>query len=87
MSVPSILTASALLAAAAAIAGYASRVFKWLDRQEKQDEDIKHIKAEQVLLVRGVLACLKGLGEQGCDGPVTDAIREIEAHLNAASHR
>jgi hypothetical protein len=33
-----------------------------------------------------VLACLKGLKEQGCDGPVTEALGKLEAHLNQAAH-
>ena len=34
----------------------------------------------------GVLACLKGLKEQGCNGPVTAAINKIETHLNQRAH-
>ena len=55
--------------------------------QNKQGEDIRSIKEEQKVLTSGVLACLKGLKEQGCDGPVTDAIRDIEGHLNREAHR
>lgn len=35
----------------------------------------------------GVLACLKGLKEQGCDGPVIDAIERIEEHINKQAHK
>ena len=35
----------------------------------------------------GVLACLKGLKEQGCNGPVTEAIQTIEKHLNVEAHK
>lgn len=62
-------------------------IHKWVLRQDKQDEDIKSIKEEQKILTTGVLACLKGLKEQGCDGPVTIAITEIEDHLNKEAHR
>jgi len=58
-----------------------------LTRQNKQDEDIKAIKEEQSILTTGVLACLKGLKEQGCDGPVTEAISSIENHLNKEAHK
>ncbi len=34
----------------------------------------------------GVLACLKGLKEQGCNGPVTAALDKLEKHLNQAAH-
>lgn len=42
---------------------------------------------EQTLLTYGILACLKGLKEQGCNGPVTKAINEIEKHLNEQAHK
>lgn len=53
---------------------------------EKHDEDVKSIKEEQTLIVYGLLACLKGLAEQGCDGPVHDAIDRLEKHLNVKAH-
>ena len=62
-------------------------VYRWYLKQEKQDKDIKTIKEEQTVLTRGVLACLKGLKEQGCDGPVTEANTAIEAHLNEQAHK
>ncbi|EKC77057.1 hypothetical protein OBE_00546, partial [human gut metagenome] len=31
-------------------------------------------------------ACLKGLKEQGCDGPVTQAIGDIENYLIKKTH-
>ena len=45
------------------------------------------IKEEQTLLTYGVLACLKGLKEQGCDGPVTTAINQIEKYINKQAHK
>ncbi len=65
---------------------YFSKATRFIDRQKKQDDELKSIKAEQAILTFGVLACLKGLQEQGCDGPVTDAIARIEKHLNEAAH-
>jgi hypothetical protein len=56
-------------------------------KQEKQDKDIKSIKEEQSVLVHGVLACLQGLREQGCNGPVTAAIEQIENHINKQAHK
>ncbi len=44
------------------------------------------MKAEQCLLTYGILACLKGLKEQGCNGPVTEAIGKIEKHINKQAH-
>ena len=82
-----IITAAALCAAVAALLGYYNRGYRWFCRQRRQDEDIRAIKAEQGLLTYGVLACLKGLREQGCNGPVTEAIAKIEKRLNLEAHR
>ena len=45
------------------------------------------IQSEQTVIVYGVLAALKGLKEQGCNGPVTEAISKIEKHLNIQAHK
>lgn len=55
-----------------------------IKREER--EHIAEMKQEQTLLVYGVLACLKGLKEQGCNGPVTEAISNIERHINQKAH-
>lgn len=55
--------------------------------RETHNADIKAIKEEQTLLVYGVLACLKGLKEKGCNGPVTETIGKIEKHLNIEAHK
>ena len=48
--------------------------------------DNRAIQEELTLLTYGVLACLKGLKEQGCNGPVTEAVNKIEKHLNTKAH-
>lgn len=87
MEVEQILTASAVTGALALLLGYGLRAFRWLERQSAQDRAIEAVKEEQRLLTFGVLACLKGLREQGCNGPVTEAIESIEQHLNRRAHR
>ena len=92
-----IITAAAVVGALVALGTYVFKVVRWFDKQKKQDSDIKEIrqhheddmktiKKEQTLLVYGILACLKGLKEQGCNGPVTEAIQKIEKHLNQKAH-
>ena len=81
-----IIQLAAILTALATIGGMIRVVVKWISKQNQQDIDIKHLKKEQCLLVYGVLACLKGLKEQGCNGPVTEAIKKIEKHLNEQAH-
>lgn len=80
-------TVAATITALGVIFGAVFAAYKWFLRQEKQDRDIKSIKEEQSVLVHGVLACLMGLKEQGCNGPVTEAIEQIENHLNKQAHK
>ena len=49
-------------------------------------EEIRKNNAELQLLTRGILACLKGLQEKGCNGPVTETANEIERYLNQKAH-
>ena len=86
ITVQTLLTASAVLAAAGALLGAYNRAYRWVRRQGDQDMAIRQLKDEQSLLTYGVLACLKGLREQGCNGPVTEAIGKIEKHLNEKAH-
>ena len=57
-----------------------------VQHQKEQDKDIKDIQSELAIATKGILACLQGLKEQGCDGPVTEAINEINEHLNKKAH-
>ena len=82
----SILGAAAIIGAVMAIINYLRKLFGWFDKQEDQETEIREIKEEQALLTEGILACLKGLKEQGCNGPVTEAIDKIEQHLNKKAH-
>ncbi len=82
-----IIVIAAVITALGTIIGCFTTIHKWVLRQNKQDEDIRSIKDEQKILTTGVLACLKGLKEQGCNGPVTEAISSIEIHLNKEAHR
>ena len=81
-----LVTAAAVCAAVVALIKYLGKIFGWFSQQDKQTAEIKEIKKEQELLTFGVLACLKGLQEQGCDGPVTEAIGKIETYLNSKAH-
>ena len=51
-----------------------------------READNHAIQEELTLLTYGVLACLKGLKEQGCNGPVTEAVNKIEKHINTKAH-
>ncbi len=81
-----IITVASVLSALITIGGILIAGYKWFAQQNKQDVDIKKMKEEQCLLTYGVLACLKGMQEQGCNGPVTEAIDKIEKHINKVAH-
>lgn len=114
-----IITAGAVLTALVGFVTLGWKLFKWINHQKEQDQEITSIKVqhtkdiadlktqhtkdmaevkamhhkdtegiqeEQTLVVYGLLACLKGLAEQGCDGPVSEAIDRIEKHINKKAH-
>jgi Na+/H+ antiporter NhaD/arsenite permease-like protein len=81
-----IIQAASLLAAFSALGGVIVWCVKFVERQKHQDKELAAIRKENTLICYGVLACLKGLKEQGCDGPVTTSLEKLEKHLNEAAH-
>lgn len=86
LTLESIITIGGAVTAIGAIVALFWRLFTWVNHQKEQDLKIAAIQEEQTLHTYGVLACLKGLHEMGCNGPVTDAINSIEKHLNKTAH-
>ena len=93
-----IITAASVFGAVVAIVAYFAKAVRWVDKQNEQDEeirklkqhhedDIKSLREEQALLIEGILACLMGLTEQGCNGPVTKAIEKYNKYLNEKAHK
>lgn len=62
-------------------------IYKWYLKKEKNDIDIKLIKEEQVILIKGVLVSLKGLKEQEDKESIADAIANIEDYINKRAHK
>lgn len=92
-----IVTTASVLGALSAIGAVAYKAIKWFQKQEEQTKQIEEIKKEEkehrqelnnelCLLTYAVLACLKGLQEQGCNGPVSEAIKKVEKHINQKAH-
>lgn len=92
-----IIRVAALITASGVIIGLIAAIIRFIMQPKHQGEaikklrsaheaDIKTINEEQCLITYGLLACLKGLQEQGCNGPVTEAINKIEKHLNKQAH-
>ncbi len=97
ISIGTIITAGSLIGALGVIGGVLIAAYKFFRKPaelvdkiqkicETHEEDIRKINEEQCLITYGLLACLKGLKEQGCNGPVTDGINRIEKHLNKQAH-
>lgn len=92
--IPDIVGWAAVIGAAAALIGYLTKVFNFVKEPEDIKKEIAAIKAElasqkteQRILTNGILACLKGLQEQGANGPVTAAVKEIEQYLIDSAHK
>lgn len=81
-----LITVAAVLGAIVALFSYYNKLYKFIEQQKQQDVDIKGMKEELTILTYGVLACLKGLREQGCNGAVADAIDKTEKFLNQRAH-
>lgn len=86
ISVDTIIRAASLVTALTVLGGVSFAVVKFILRQKKQDKELAAMRGEMTLLCYGILACLKGLKEQGCNGPVTAALDKLEKHLNQAAH-
>lgn len=92
-----LIAVAGVVGAIATLAGFGYKIFKWFEKQEEQTKQIEEIKREEkehkqelndelCLLTYAVLACLKGLKEQGCNGPVSEAIQKVEKHINQKAH-
>ncbi len=81
-----LITIAAVLTALSTVFGRYNKVYDFIKKQEEQDKQIKAIQEEQSIMIEGILACLKGLHEQGANGPVTEAISKIEQHLIEKAH-
>lgn len=82
-----IMLIASLLGAGFTIFGVIFAIYKWYLKQEQQDTDIANMKEEQTLICYGMLACLEGLKQLKCNGPVTDARDRLEKHLNKSAHK
>lgn len=67
-------------------AGYMAAALRLNRRVRNLECDAAAGAEERKRVLRSLLACLYGLQEQGCDGPVTDGIRELESWLDERAH-
>ncbi len=81
-----IIQLAGVVSAASVLIGLIVSIYKMVERDKRQSVKIHAIQEEQTLLCYGILACLKGMREQGCNGPVTEALNKLEKHLNQKAH-
>lgn len=82
-----LIRAAAVLSALGTAGGVLLWCFRFVARQKKQDRELAAMCEEQTIMCFAILACLKGLREQGCNGPVTEALGKLEKHLNKQAHK
>lgn len=82
-----IINVASIITALGIIFNLIFSVYSWYLKKEKNDSDIKLIKEEQIILIKGVLVCLKGLKEQEGKESIADAIANIEDYINKQAHK
>lgn len=97
LTAQTIMTWAGVASALGVLIGILVKLVRWVDEQEEQgkritdleakhDSDMQDTREESQMLMYGILSCLKGLQEQGCNGPVTEAIGKFEKYLNEKAH-
>lgn len=81
-----LITAVSVITAIGTIAGLLFTLFRWLERQKKQDDDIKSLKKEMTLMCYCMSATLDGLLQQGCNHSVPVAKDKLDKYLNQKAH-
>lgn len=87
VNVELIKTIAELISAITIILGSIFACYRWYQRQNKQDADIKAIKEENTLICFVLHACLDGLEQLGANHTVPVAKEKLEKHLNISAHK
>lgn len=71
------------------IGGFALGVYRVIKRYLFSQHEACHtrVMAELAIINDGLLACLNGLEQQGCNGEVTRAKNKLKEHLNEQAHK
>lgn len=62
------------------------KINRLIDHSEAVDKRLNDMAEENTLQCYCLLAALRGLAEQGCNGPVHDGIDRLEKYLNKKAH-
>jgi hypothetical protein len=81
-----IIKAASLLSALILLFGGVIAIYKQVEQNKKQSEQIRTIQAEQTIICYALKGALQGLIENGCNGPCKEALNMLEKHLNKQAH-
>ena len=62
------------------------KIEQLIEHSKAMDSRLDSMADENTLQCYCLLAALRGLEEQGCDGPVKDGINRLEKYLNKKAH-
>lgn len=82
-----ILTIAEVIGALGVIFGLIFAIYRWVQKQNKQDDDIKQLKEENTLICYALSACLDGLGQLGANHTVPKAKDKLDKYLNVQAHK
>lgn len=93
-----IITIGAVVGAVLTVFGVVKSVVKFIEknkenalkqsqRNQRQDNDIARLKAENQLICYGLSAALDGLEQLGANHTVPKAKQKLEKYLNQAAHK
>lgn len=93
ITVDGIIKVASVITALGVFAAIFKKILGFAKMEEDQEKRISKIEENQhntdkelSIITYGVLACLRGLREQGCNGAVSKGITDIEEYLNAKAH-
>lgn len=81
-----IITAASVVGALGILGGVVAYVVRLIQRDKRQSKAIERMQIEQTIICYGLRGALKGLIEQGCNGPCKDALDKLDKHLNKEAH-
>lgn len=82
-----IIKAASLLGAFGALIGAVYVVFRQIEANKKQADQIHEMQNELTIICCCMKSVLCGLIEQGCDGPCKDGLNMLDKYLNKSAHR
>lgn len=81
-----ILELAGIIGALSVVGGVLFAIFRFVEQQKHNKQEIKAIKKEQTLICYCLAVCIDGLHQLGANGEVTKASEKMSKFLNQAAH-